>query len=177
MNIDFFYHHKGDWVTRDDIIEEIGREKFGKDPKQTLQFYEKKGLIPRAVRKRGRKGGVYSCYKPEVIQTLIHIKNLQNEGYLLDEIKELLKLKKLRAIMPDELVGTSLMVTPNRSKETKEPDIIELSNEQIAHFVKADGTFNYFIYDLIKKKYAESLIEKLSNKDSMLASSNNDASK
>lgn len=162
MNIKFF-HHKGEWLTRDDVIKSVGREKFGKDPKQTLQFYEKEGLIPKAVRKRGRNGGVYSCYRPEVVNTLLHMKSLQDEGYLLREIKALLDAKDLEATMPNELVGTPLMVNLNESQRLpKAPDIIELTDEQVAKFVKADGAFNNFVYDLIKKKYAESLIGTLS---------------
>lgn len=178
MNIKFF-HHKGEWLTRDDVIKSVGREKFGKDPKQTLQFYEKEGLIPKAVRKRGRNGGVYSCYRPEVVNILSHIKSLQAEGYLLCEIKEMLDAKDMKATMPNEFVGTPLMVRLNESRETKAPDIIELTDEQMMKFIRADGAFNNFVYDLIKKKYAESLTETLSilvpDKEE-LASSGDDAS-
>jgi DNA-binding transcriptional MerR regulator len=57
---------------------------------QTLRFYEKRGLLE----KPSRLGSGYRSYLPETVSIVRFIKQSQELGYTLEEIKQLLILRK-----------------------------------------------------------------------------------
>ena len=66
-----------------EIIEKIGIDR------ETLRFYEKKGLLPRA----NRTSANYRDFPEEVLSRLRFIKTAQSAGFTLAEIKELVELR------------------------------------------------------------------------------------
>ena len=59
---------------------------------QTIRYYERRGLLPRPVR---RTSG-YRELDPEAVRRVRFIKRAQDLGFTLDEIAELLKLRAAR---------------------------------------------------------------------------------
>src|SRR4051812_45698890 len=57
---------------------------------QTLRYYERRGLLPRAPR---RVSG-YREYAPEAVRIVRFIKRAQELGFSLDEVEELLRLRR-----------------------------------------------------------------------------------
>src|ERR1700751_5378633 len=66
---------------------------------QTLRFYERKGLLPKPLR---RLSG-YRDYPVEVIGLVKIIKFLQKQGFSLREVKDMLALRKVPAITFDQV--------------------------------------------------------------------------
>jgi MerR family gold-responsive transcriptional activator of gol and ges genes len=60
---------------------------------QTLRYYERRGL----VRPAGRRESGYREYMPEQVRVVRFVKRAQELGFSLEEIAELLKLRKARA--------------------------------------------------------------------------------
>lgn len=56
--------------------------------KETIRFYEKKGLLSDPI----RTDGGYRQYSPKDLDRLVFIKNAKNLGFSLSEIKELLAI-------------------------------------------------------------------------------------
>lgn len=56
---------------------------------QTVRFYERKGLIPRAP----RSAGGYRLYDEDAVKRILFIKHAQEIGFSLREIEELLSLR------------------------------------------------------------------------------------
>jgi Cu(I)-responsive transcriptional regulator len=56
---------------------------------ETLRFYERKGLLPKPVRKTSG----YRVYTPESVDRLAFIKRAQRLGFTLKEVKDLLRLR------------------------------------------------------------------------------------
>lgn len=56
---------------------------------QTIHFYERRGLLPKAPRSRGN----YRLFEEEAVQRVRFIKKAQALGFSLMEIKELLSLR------------------------------------------------------------------------------------
>ncbi|RLI80894.1 hypothetical protein DRP07_08415 [Archaeoglobales archaeon] len=87
-----------DYISRDELATIMGSS-LGRNPKRTLKFYEKIGLIPKAVLKRGRQGGVYACYPRAIVNYLEKIKELQAKGLSLREIKDRLECERGKLFM------------------------------------------------------------------------------
>lgn len=66
---------------------------------QTLRFYEKRGLLE----KPSRLGSGYRSYLPETVSIVRFIKQSQEIGYTLEEIKQLLILRKRPSGNADEV--------------------------------------------------------------------------
>ena len=62
-------------------------------PKDTIRFYEKKGLIK--LSKKQRRENNYKEYSEEVVDRLLFIKILKNLGFTLNEIEDFLLLKEM----------------------------------------------------------------------------------
>jgi len=60
----------------------------------TIRYYEKQGLIPKA--KRGEGG--YRFYPETLVAQIFFIRNAQNVGFSLEEIKELLSLQLKKGV-------------------------------------------------------------------------------
>lgn len=60
--------------------------------RETLRFYENKGLLP----KMKRTDGGYRIFPEEIINRLRFIKTAKVAGFTLKEIKELVELKRKR---------------------------------------------------------------------------------
>jgi MerR family copper efflux transcriptional regulator len=60
---------------------------------QTLRYYERRGLLPR----HARRASGYRDIADDAVRVVRFIKRAQNLGFSLDEIEELLKLRKERA--------------------------------------------------------------------------------
>jgi MerR family transcriptional regulator, copper efflux regulator len=56
---------------------------------ETLRFYERKGLLPKPIR---RTSG-YRVYPPESVDRLAFIKRAQRLGFTLKDVKDLLRLR------------------------------------------------------------------------------------
>jgi Hg(II)-responsive transcriptional regulator len=56
---------------------------------QTVRYYERRGLLPKAP----RTAGGYRTYDPDVVARLRFIKRSQDLGFSLEEITELLELR------------------------------------------------------------------------------------
>lgn len=69
-------------------IGEVARE--GGVKAQTIRFYERRGLLKTPA----RTGAVYRAYPPSVVQIVRFIKQSQELGYTLEEIKQLLALRE-----------------------------------------------------------------------------------
>ena len=59
---------------------------------QTLRYYERRGL----VRPRGRRSSGYREYSPEEVRIVRFIKRAQDLGLSLDDVGELLTLRRVR---------------------------------------------------------------------------------
>jgi len=57
---------------------------------ETVRFYERKGLISQPLKPRG---GGYRLYTPEIIARIRFVRNAQDLGFSLKEIRELLELQ------------------------------------------------------------------------------------
>jgi Cu(I)-responsive transcriptional regulator len=57
---------------------------------QTVRYYERRGL----VRPEGRSDGGYRLYAPEAVGTVQFVKRAQALGFSLDEVSELLDLRR-----------------------------------------------------------------------------------
>ncbi len=66
---------------------------------QTIRFYERRGLLPRA--KRNQAG--YRCYDMADRDRLTFIRRNQDLGFTLDEIKQLIDLHRVVAAIPKPL--------------------------------------------------------------------------
>jgi len=93
------------YITRDELATMMG-SLLGKNPKRTLKFYEAIGLIPRATLMRGRRGGVYACYPRSIVDHLKKIKELQEKGLTLREIRDELRREQLERMIADRTGGT-----------------------------------------------------------------------
>lgn len=67
--------------------------------RETLRFYEKKGLLPKPV----RTDSGYRQFAPEVVVRLKFIKLAQDVGFSLREITELLKMGQQKAVTRKDL--------------------------------------------------------------------------
>jgi Cu(I)-responsive transcriptional regulator len=57
---------------------------------QTLRYYERRGLLPRTP----RRASGYREYAPDAVRVVRFIKRAQELGFSLDEIEELLRLRR-----------------------------------------------------------------------------------
>jgi DNA-binding transcriptional MerR regulator len=62
-------------------------------PKDTIRFYEKKGLIK--LGRKQRRENNYKEYSEEDVDRLLFIRTLKNLGFTLNEIEEFLLLKEM----------------------------------------------------------------------------------
>ena len=61
--------------------------------KDTIRFYEKKGLIK--LNKKQRRDNNYKEYPEDILERLLFIKTIKNLGFTLNEIEEFLHLKEM----------------------------------------------------------------------------------
>jgi DNA-binding transcriptional MerR regulator len=54
----------------------------------TVRYYERRGVLPRAERRRSG----YRAFRPQAVERIVFVKELQALGFSLDEIVELLRL-------------------------------------------------------------------------------------
>ena len=59
---------------------------------QTLRYYERRGLLPKAP----RRASGYREFPDEAVRVVRFIKRAQDLGFSLDEVEELLRLRKSR---------------------------------------------------------------------------------
>jgi MerR family mercuric resistance operon transcriptional regulator len=59
---------------------------------QTLRYYERRGLLPRAP----RRGSGYREFPDDAVQIVRFIKRAQELGFSLDEVEELIRLRGVR---------------------------------------------------------------------------------
>lgn len=62
-------------------------------PKDTIRFYEKKGLIK--LKRKERRENNYKEYSEEIVEKLLFIRTLKNLGFTLNEIEDFLLLKDM----------------------------------------------------------------------------------
>ena len=85
--------------------------------RETLRFYEKKGLLPKPV----RTDSGYRQFSPETVVRLKFVKLAQDVGFSLREITELLKLgrekpvtgKDLKQIADSKISKSPISASPN----------------------------------------------------------------
>lgn len=62
-------------------------------PKDTIRFYEKKGLIK--LSKKQRRENNYKEYSEDIVERLLFIRTLKNLGFTLNEIEDFILLKEM----------------------------------------------------------------------------------
>lgn len=71
-------------------------------PKDTIRFYEKKGLI--TLNRKDRRENNYKEYSEEILERLIYIKSLKSLGFTLNEIIDVLELKEMNEVNCQDLM-------------------------------------------------------------------------
>lgn len=66
----------------------------------TLRFYERTGLLPRAQ----RTAGGYRAYGPEAVERLDFIRKAQSLGFSLDQVKRILRLRQSGSLPCDYVI-------------------------------------------------------------------------
>ena len=86
--------------------------------RETLRFYEKKGLLPRIT----RTDSGYRVYPGDTINRLAFIRTAKNAGFTLREIKELIDLKSRRVTCRTgrDMASTKLHELNEKMKALKE---------------------------------------------------------
>ncbi len=100
---------------------------------QTIRYYERRGLLPRSPRRRSG----YRELPDEAVRLVRFIKRAQDLGFSLDEVSELLRLRKSK----DRAKARAVAVRRLRQVEQK---IVELSamRDALRHLIHAchEGT-------------------------------------
>lgn len=90
-------------------------------PKDTIRFYEKKGLIK--LNRKDRRDNNYKEYSDEVLERLLFIRSLKTLGFTLKEIEDFLHLKEM-----DEATCEGLRPKFNEKIAKIEDQIKDLKN-------------------------------------------------
>jgi DNA-binding transcriptional MerR regulator len=85
----FKYLKDEDFLTRPELVEKVREQGFDVD-EGTLVFWEKRGILPRAIR-RHRDGAPRALYPPRAIEVVITIRELQQGGMTLNLIEPMMK--------------------------------------------------------------------------------------
>src|SRR5215213_4950779 len=103
-----------EFLTRPQLVEAV-REQGAEIDEGTLVFWEKRGLLPRAIR-RYRDGAPRALYPPRAVDVVIAIREMQQAGMTLDLIAPLMRKYALTntAIRVSDPLRTSARFTALR---------------------------------------------------------------
>lgn len=111
-----------------DILEQSGIDR------ETLRFYENKGLLPKA----SRTDSGYRIYSDKTLSRLSFILTAKNAGFTLKEIKDLVELKQNGATCK---IGRDLAVQKREELKAKMKSLIAMKNilNSFIEACEADG--------------------------------------
>ena len=100
-------------ITREELLKRL-KERGYDITYYTIRYYGNLGLVPRSERvSRGEhKMGTVGMYRPETVDRVIRIKELQKEGKSLEEIASILKVSSGRKIASESLKIAKSEVEP-----------------------------------------------------------------
>lgn len=93
-------------MSRDELLDELKRRNVELTP-AGLQYYRHRGIVPRPVRRR-HQGVTQAVYPDWMVDAIAHVRELQDQGLSLEQIKPLMRSWALSPIQWRDPIGANI---------------------------------------------------------------------